>query len=282
MYQIIPIENNKIELREDFHSPQVYLDHWALNDFSQNPDLRSRFIRVMNDFGGTLRLSVANIVEFAKQEDRNQTNSMLTMIKSIDDCGLINVDPQEVINKENLLIDNPQSIEIVKNPSAELDIISIYLLANNFPKQWHVSDIISSLRDNLPSKMTSTSNDRYVTEMQRILQTGRNNPEHLHKAKARYQKTKDKGPAYQAPTRELFQLALDFVMRNTGMKMAKYSEWNDLFHLIVPVAYCDIVTLDKRWVDFMKQTGFRYPNVAMTFDKRSIDSFFDEIEKWNK
>jgi hypothetical protein len=62
--------------------------------------------------------------------------------------------------------------------------------------------------------------------------------------------------------------------------MLKYSDWNDLFHLIVPVSYCDIVLMDKRWKTFINQTGFSFPEIAMTFDKKIISDFFKKIEDW--
>jgi hypothetical protein len=140
-----------------------------------------------------------------------------------------------------------------------------------------VSDIIASVIDELPSKRLSRSNDKFLTDMKHLLETGRNDTEHLKRAKDRFGKLKKRGPKYQTATRELLQLALDFVMRNMNMKMAQYSEWNDIFHLVVPVAYCDIVMLDRRWTAFLNQTGFSFPQIAMTFDKRSIESLFEQI-----
>ena len=75
----------------------VYLDHWALNDLSLNSALRKRFIKLMNEKGGTFRLSVVNINELSRMADKSQVDSILSMIESINDCGLINIDPGEVI-----------------------------------------------------------------------------------------------------------------------------------------------------------------------------------------
>ena len=71
--------------------------------------------------------------------------------------------------------------------------------------------------------------------MEKLLKVGRNDAEHLKRATGRFGKIKKQGPKYQTATREILQLSLDFVMRNKNMKMSQYSEWNDLFHLIVPV-----------------------------------------------
>ena len=281
MYKRIDHEVNKIEIQEHFRRPRVYLDHWALNDLSLNDNLRDKFVRIMSDKGGTFSLSVVNMTELSKQADKHQVESILDMIRSIEDCGLINIDAGEVIKKENILISDPTAIFHVKNPSAELDFITEYLMSNNYPFNWHVSDIIKSVIDELPSKRLSKSNEKFLDDMEHLLKVGRNDAEHLKRAKGRFGKLKKQGPKYQTATRELLQLSLDFVMRNKNMKMSQYSEWNDIFHLVVPVAYCDIVMLDRRWTTFLNQTGFSFPQIAMTFDKRTIEDLFKEIENWN-
>ena len=280
MYHRIDHPNNKIEIQEHFHSPMVYLDHWALNDIALNDEMNEKFVKIMNSFGGTLRLSVVNMTELSKQKDEKQVELILDMIKKINDCGLINIDPKQVISKENILIADPDSIFQVKNPSAELDLVGAYLMANNYPSQWHVSEMIKSIIGELPTKRLTKSNENFLDDMQRLLSIGRSDENHLKQVKDRFNKVKQKGPNYQAATRELFQMALDFILKNENMKMLKYSEWNDLFHLIVPVSYCDIVLMDKRWKTFINQTGFSFPKIAMSFDKKKISDFFKKIEYW--
>ncbi len=261
--------------------PTVYLDHWALNDIALNEELRKKFIQVMNENGGTFRLSVVNMTELSKQADRSQIDSILDMINSIFDCGLINIDPSEVIKKENILIDDLDSIAHVMNPSAELDFVSTYLMAHNYPTHWHVSEIIKTVIGELPSKRLTKSNEKFLEDMQNLLKIGRNDLSSLNRAKSRFHRLKKSGPKYQTATRELLQMAVGFVMRNQNMKMTQYSEWDDLFHLIVPVSYCDIVLLDRRWKTFINQTGFSFPDIAMVFDKRTIADCFKTISEWN-
>ena len=280
MYKRIDLPNNQIEIQEHFKSPMVYLDHWALNDLSLDDNLRKKFVKVMNEKGGTFRLSVINILELSKQGDKSQVDNILEMISSIHDCGLINIDPREVIHKENSLIEDPAAIYIVKNPSAEIEIIATYIMAHNYPEQWHVSDIIRAILPELPSKHMIKRNLDFLNDMQRLLNTGRGDDKYLKKASKRFKTLKDQGPRYQAATREILQMAIDFVLRNINMKMNKYSEWEDVFHVIVPVAYCDVVLIDRRWSSFINQTGFKYPRIAQIFDKRTLDDFFNTIENW--
>lgn len=280
MYERIDHSNGQIEIREYFKSPMVYLDHWALNDFSLDKVLRDKFVKVMNTNGGTFRLSVFNMIELSKQADSSQVDTILNMINSIPDSGLINNDPKVVINKENTLIYDPSLISEVKNPSAEVEIVAAYLMAHNHPEKWHVSDIIRSVIPELPSKTLLRSNSKFIQDMQRLLKVGRSDNQHLQKAGRRFKNFKKTGPQYQRPTREILAMALDFVMRNRQMKMSEYSEWTDLFHVIVPVSYCDIVMVDKRWKSFITQTGYSYPDIAMVFDKKTLNEFYTTIETW--
>jgi hypothetical protein len=235
----------------------------------------------MNERGGTLRISVVNMAEICRQGDKDQVNSIIDMIRYIGDCGLINIDPRGVIKKENLLISNPSSITTVMNPSAELEMVQVYLMAHNHPSNWHVADIIASLIPLPPSNSMSESSSRFLSDMRRLLQKGRGNSGYLKKSSDRFKKLKKHGPRYEAATRELLTMALDFVLKNEDMKMSNYSEWQDLFHVIVPVSYCDIAMIDKRWKTFISQTGFSYPNVAKIFDRKSLELFFETVEHWD-
>jgi len=280
MYERINHGNGQIEIRENFRSPMVYLDHWALNDVSLDRALRDMFVDMMNSHGGTFRLSVFNIVELSKQADSSQIETILNMVSSIPDCGLINIDPKHVIAKENVLISDPSLIFEIKNPSAELEIVASYIMAHNYPNEWHVSDIIRSVIPEFPTKNLFRSNTEFVQDMQHLLRIGRGDSQHLHKAEQRFKNFKKDGPKYQRPTREIFSMSLDFVVRNSKMKMDEYSEWTDLFHVVVPVSYCDIVLVDKRWKSFITQTGYSYPDIAMVFDKKSLNEFFTTLETW--
>lgn len=280
MYEKVNHGNGQIEIREYFKSPMVYLDHWALNDISLDKDLRERFIHVMNMKGGMLRLSIFNMVELAKQMDSSQVDTILDMIGSIHDCGLINADPEEVIKKENALIGDPSLIIEVKNPSAEVEIIAAHLMAHNHPPEWHVADVLKAVISELSKGNLTQSNSEFVQDMVRFLGVGRGDEAYLLRAEKRFKNFKKAGPKYQRPTREVFAMTLDFVMRNSQMKMSDYSEWADLFHVVVPISYCDIVLLDKRWKSFVSQTGYSYPDVALVFDKRLLNEFFSTIESW--
>ena len=280
MYERIDLEDHRIVILERMSSPMVYLDNWALNDFALDKTLQDKFIDTINSTGGMLRVSATNIAEFGSQTDRAQVKSIIDMIDRVNDIGLINVDPGKVIRRENLLISDPSLISDTGNPSAELGLVTIHLMAQNYPETWKVSEIISIAVNDLPDRNLSNGNQRFSAKMQNLLEKARNDQTYLEKASKRFKGNKISGPKFQRPTRELFEMAFDFVIRNQNMKMTHFGEWNDLFHVIVPVSCCDIVLIDKRWVTFISQTGFGQPDIAKVFSKKSIDGFFLAIENW--
>lgn len=224
---------------------------------------------------GTLRVSVQNIVELLKQTDIEQIESILSLIDSVD-AGLINTNFQEVIAKENAIIVNG----VDENPSNHLDLIYIYLLAQNWPEHWSVSEFIRSVLKNSSGNEFKESWDQFAKRMESFLNTVRSGRGQVEKSKNRSKATRKAGKKFDRGTRELFQLAFDFVLQNQSMTMSS-NEWHDFFHLVVPVAYCDIVLLDKRWATFVAQTKFSYPDIAFVFDHRTIDDFYYKLEKFH-
>lgn len=266
------IGDGKSVLIEQFGRPIVYLDTWALIDISQDAILRERFTSIMSNRKGTLRLSASNLVELLKLTDDGQIESILSMIGSID-AGFINVNPKEVINRENnILADKP----LTSNPSQELDLIYAYLVAHNWPEKWSISDVVRTVLENSSNDSFRQSYDQFALKMGTFIHPVRTDDEYLKKSKARSIATRKKGKVYDAATRELLQLGIDFIFQNKTMAMPA-KEWHDFYHAIVPIAYCDIVLLDKRWVTFLSQTGLSFPDIALNFDRSSIEQFLYEL-----
>jgi len=217
---------------------------------------------------GTLRLSESNLVELMKQKDRQQISAILEMIDSID-AGFINTNFIEVIRRENgILLGKVQG-----NPSQKIRLIWTYLLVQNWPESWAMSDVIRTVLDNSSGEQMRESWDQFAVRMQSFLNSVRSDSKYMSLSKERAKTTRKRGKEYDRPTRELFQLGFNFVLQNIDMRMNS-NEWHDFFHAIVPVAYCDLVLLDKRWATFVSQTGFKFPDVAFVFDKKSIEEFF--------
>lgn len=272
---IVHNDDGRNLLIEQLGQPIVYLDNWALNDISLRSSYRQRFIDIMKNRKGTLRLSVSNLVELLNQTDQNQIESILSMIDSVD-AGFINTNFKDVINFENGILRG----EIDGNPSQEIGLIWAYLLAQNWPESWTVTDVIRSVLNNSSGKYFKKSWEQFAEKMKLFMANIRSNSEYTNKSKTRSAFTQKKGKKYDRATRELFQLGFNFVLQNPSMTMTS-NEWHDFFHSIVPVAYCDLVLLDKRWSTFVSQTKLAFPDIAFTFDRKSIEDFFSILETAN-
>ena len=265
--------SGRVGLIEKIGRPSVYLDHWALNDIALTPSYRQKFTSIMNSRKGTLRLSMNNLSELMNQTDQQQILSILDMIDTID-TGFINTDFNDVVNRENDLLSGKVHNE---NPSIELRIIYTHLLAQNWPESWVVSDVIRAILNNSSEGQQRESWDRLAKSMKVFLDSTRSDAKYISESKDSAKAIRKKRKQYDRPTRELIQLGLYFVFQNKDMRMDS-NEWQDFFHAIVPVAYCDFVLLDKRWTNFISQTGFSFPDVAFVFDRRSIHDFFSKLE----
>ena len=275
MFIVHKLDDGRNLLIEQLGQPIVYIDNWALNDISLRSSYRQRFIDIMKNRKGTLRLSVSNLVELLNQTDQNQIESLLSMIDSVD-AGFINTNFKDVINFENGILRG----EIDENPSQEIGLIWTYLLAQNWPESWTVTDVIRSVLNNSSGKYFKESWEQFAEKMKLFMANIRSNNEYTNKSKTRLAFTQKKGKKYDRATRELFQIGFNFVLQNPSMTMTS-NEWHDFFHSIVPVAYCDLVLLDKRWSTFVSQTKLAFPDIAFTFDRKSIEDFFSILETAN-
>lgn len=266
------LNDGSTQLVESLGRPIVYLDNWALNDIALDAACKERFVSTMKSRKGTLRLSVSNLVELMKQADRQQISAILEMIDSVD-AGFININFIEVVERENGILRG----EIHENPSQEVRLICDYLLARNWPEPWVMSDVIRSVVNNSSGDKMRDSWDQFAVKMKAFLSSVRSDSKYMSQSEERAKTTRTKGKEYDRPTRELIQLGFNFVLQNAEMKMIS-NEWHDFFHSIVPVAYCDLVLLDKRWATFICQTSFDFPNIAFVFDKKSIGGFFSALE----
>ncbi|GAI12662.1 unnamed protein product, partial [marine sediment metagenome] len=77
--------NGKIVVRIDqiAYPPTVYLDTWALFDFIGDNNLTDRFIKILNNLGGTLMLSIMSILESVGLKNQKQFQCLCDLIDSI-------------------------------------------------------------------------------------------------------------------------------------------------------------------------------------------------------
>lgn len=67
--QLYRLENGDLRVHQRFAAPSVYMDHWALREFSDNQELQDWFVKAFHAKGATFLLSFLNLAEFTGPSD---------------------------------------------------------------------------------------------------------------------------------------------------------------------------------------------------------------------
>lgn len=275
--------NGKIAVKIDqiTYSPTVYLDTWALFDFIENDRLANKFIKILNNLGGTLMLSIMSVLESVGLKNQKQFQCLCDLIDSlgIDQVALLDFNFMRVITKEKIYkkIRGP-FLEI--SPAIDCGLLDSFIRIHKPEKPLKVSEIFLAYRQDLENGKVLEEN--WEQSLFPIIVRARNNINALSNAKKRFRKRKEKANTCKFPCTEfLWESCIDYIAINENMKMPD-KEWRDIFHTIVPVAYCDFVLVDKKWLNFIKSTGLEYPQIAKVYTQRNLGEFLKDLENWKR
>jgi hypothetical protein len=263
--------NKKIAVKIDqvAYPPTVYLDTWALFDFIGNNELADKFIKILNDLGGTLILSRVSIIESMAIDNQEQTQNLYKFIDSIG-VAFLDFNFKRVIKKEKIY----KKI----SPAIDCGLLDSFIKIYNPENPFKVSEIFLAYRQDLENGKVLEEN--WEQSLFSIIVRARNNINALFNAKKRFKKRKESANTYKFPCTEfLWESCIDYIVINESMKMSN-KEWRDIFHTIIPAAYCDFLLIDKRWLNFIKSTGLSYPQIAKIYDKRNLNEFLKDLENW--
>jgi hypothetical protein len=85
--------------------PSVYLDHWALLDFSQDEKLGRRLTETIKTRHGTLALSWLNLLEYSKvSEEAQARQAELLFENNLPHLFFLDTQPFRVISREDVFI----------------------------------------------------------------------------------------------------------------------------------------------------------------------------------
>ena len=275
--------NGIIEVKIDqiAYPPTVYLDTWALFDFIAANDLADRFIKILNNLGGTLMLSIMSILESVGLKNQKQFQCLCDLIDSIgiDKVALLDFNFTRVIRKEKIYkkIRGP-FLKI--SPAIDCGLLDAFIKIHEPENPLKVSEFFSAYRQDLENGKVLEEN--WEQSLFPIIVRARNNINALSNAKKRFRKRKENANACKFPcTKFLWDSCIDYLAINENMRMPD-KEWRDIFHTIVPVAYCDFVLVDKKWLNFIKSTGLEYPQIAKVYAQRNLSEFLKDLENWKR
>ncbi len=272
--------NGKILAKIDqiAYPPTVYLDTWALFDFIGDNDLADRFIKILNNLGGTLILSMVSIIESMAIDNQEQIQNLYKFIDSIG-AAFLDFNFMRVIKKEKIYkkIKGP-FLEI--SPAIDCGLLDSFIKIHKPENPLKVSEIFLAYRQDLENGKVLEEN--WEQNLFPVIVRARNNINSLSNAKKRFRKRKENADTYKFPCTEfLWESCIDYTAINENMKMPD-KEWRDIFHTIVPVAYSNFVLIDKRWRNFVKSTGLNPTQISKVYAQRNLSEFLKDLGNWKR
>ncbi len=252
-------ENDDLEVGQADIPPNVYLDHWALRRFSESQDLSDRLTAALKQRNGTLALSWMNLAEFTKVADEEQASKGEALLEKIlPNIFFIEVDFGEVIQREDNLLAGGKFMP----PHFDLDLLRMF----------------SQMKPNSLNPFTAHAlfkviQSKVSTRFDSLADTGIDRIEALRTQYAGTSAIKrlPSGPPIQRGTRFIFRELVRALIVDKGTRITR-NQVIDLFHAVVPVAYCDFVLLDKYWETQIGRVCSRFEKAGMAVPTAKVFS----------
>jgi hypothetical protein len=247
--------------------PTIYLDHWAIRKISQRPEWRARLLAALST-RGTVLFSTAHIAELA----RNSGESMAAVRSFLEAVGphwmVTLADPVEVIRREAEWSRDSHRAPFV----ADTFFRSSGFLARLCSGPVSLSHIVDMTREEGGAALLShltPSVDRLIHNLNRFREKYRDNKGILAATfppqvfDARY------------PMRFVFcQLMRSLVTTRVRLTAGQIA---DFFHAAVPLAYAQVVVLDKHWAT--QADNIKLPHTwVKIFKESNLAEFFEMVE----
>lgn len=249
--------NDQIVAIQSQTPPAVYLDHWALMDFSDSDQLAISFADILKRRQGTLVLSWLNLAEFMRVANQTHaTNAERLLDRTSPNLFFLEPNVFEVIERENRILRGeaklpPHADEqllrafVVRSPRT-VDLLSgadYFSIVHSFDLQ----DGFARMADTIVARVTDLRN-QYASDVSFRKKID----------------TPTTGPDIQCGTRYLMRDLLSLVLKNPSFVFDR-NHAIDYMHTVVSVAYCDYVLLDSHWATQVEQSRTRLRNCGMVF-----------------
>lgn len=83
MLELITKSDGRLSLKATLTKPIIYLDHWAIIDFSNKPEIQEQFLSLLKQKGGTVLMSQANFFEAAGFDNIEQAKRIENFLEKV-------------------------------------------------------------------------------------------------------------------------------------------------------------------------------------------------------
>ncbi len=259
--------------------PFVYLDHWAMRKISTNSVLSEKFRRSILDFEGTLAISWLNFLELSEVTDNTQLDAVGSFLDGIfPNICFVDVEPEKVIERENQMLMGQQT-----DPHLDNKLLKRFFRVNKLSLRTpSFSNFVRAIRKDQGqlAQMSRT----FLINLTPTLQKARDLVKPNQSFSARAKKI-PLGPNFVWATRYIYAETLLSLIRD-DMPMDS-NHWRDLYHMVIPLAYCNLILLDSAWVaranmvkERLRKNGYT-AEMAQVFCQATLDKFWDAFKVIN-
>jgi len=234
-------------------TPMIYLDHWALRQFSRDTALTSRFVNVLRSLGGTLALSWLNLGEFATVsmvESRREAEAFVESVLPAVFC--IDVDLSGVDDREKS-----------GDPVPHADRAAVPLLLNG-DGSGDRPFTAKGLFEPLFNPELAETKDRLAVNVQGRLESLR---EEYHSnallADVVHHAEHPDALAGTTRTRAIVRTLAGTFFPDLRRRIT-LNDAIDFLHAAIPIAYCQVVLLDGGMRDHVERARARFRDTGIT------------------
>jgi hypothetical protein len=232
-------KKDELEVGQWDVSPTVYLDHWALRKFSEDQTLLTRLTAALQSRNGTLALSLLNLAEFTKVTVEEQARQAENLVEAIlPRVFFLEFEPFAVISREDKLLAGGAPTA----PHAALDLLRVFSqLKPTSLNPFTARDLFTAVHNSRLAERLDSLADTVVDRVKTLRDTL-----DTDEAFQSIIRRPPSGPQIQRGTRFVLRELVRSLLVDKRTKITRNNAI-DLLHAVVPVAYCDLVLLDKHW-----------------------------------
>lgn len=226
-------------IESSISGPAVYLDHWALRRLSEDQEASERVRESLVAQGGTLCLSFANQAEFVKVNSKSSQTAAEDLIgRFMPHLFVLEFNPWVVVEREDAWMAGDRS----RLPHLDVESVNVWFevigpgpavrlgLGPIFQDLEEATQAIAGMKELYRTKVEERRSEyREDRELRRL----------FHR------------PAPTEKTPYLTRYLIPEVLRPQLDRSGDVdpNDALDFLHTVVPVAYCDLVVLDRDWAD---------------------------------
>ncbi len=277
----ISIEDDVIKVGQRVTPPSVYLDHWALLDFSEDEKLGTRLTEAIEARNGTLTLSWLNLLEYSKITDELQARKAEGLFeRNMPRLFFIDIQPFRVISREDAFLSGGPKVPPHGNDALLREFASMKPASPTSVHPFSTNNLFRYSQDAEFASRYEVLADTAINRIEAMREEVSTDPSFESIVRRL-----PSGPAIEAGTRYVIRELLRTMLLNKEMKITR-NHAIDLLHAVVPVSYCDFVLLDRNWEAQVAQmrtrvsaSGMSFP-IAKVFSRKAngVERFLNELD----